>query len=113
MDNNSIGQRIRYERVQAGWSQEKLAEFADVSRVHISAIERGEKAPSLEPVVMIANALKISVDKILGENLTVRTGEGRDPLLPILLDCTPEENSIIVRNASELKEILRGFKIKK
>ena len=43
-----LGQKIRYERVKRGLSQEDLEEKSSVSRRTISEIERGERKPTLE-----------------------------------------------------------------
>ena len=40
-----IGDRIRAYRNQKGWSQEYLAEKADVHHTYIGQLERSEKTP--------------------------------------------------------------------
>lgn len=49
IDIESIGSRVKYHRLRNKISQEELAELAQVSRVHISYLERGERIPSMEP----------------------------------------------------------------
>ena len=39
---NSIGKKVRFLRLEKGLSQEKLAESVNMSREHISCIERGK-----------------------------------------------------------------------
>ena len=46
-------------RNKAGMTQAKLAEKTNLSVDQISRIERGERAPSLESIEKISNALKI------------------------------------------------------
>ena len=46
-----------------------MAEKAELSRVHISCIERGERVPSLAAVINIANALNVTVDELVSDNL--------------------------------------------
>lgn len=43
IDIESIGSRVKYHRLRNKISQEELAELAQVSRVHISYLERGER----------------------------------------------------------------------
>ena len=56
-----LGEAIRAERKKASFSQEKLAERADLSTVFISRIERAKESPSLDSLVKIARALGVRV----------------------------------------------------
>ena len=59
-----IGLRIAALRKLAGLSQEQLAERAGLQRTHISRIEAGKYAVTLETVQAIAEALGMTVDII-------------------------------------------------
>ena len=50
-------------------TQEQVAEKADVVNSYVGVIERGEKKPSINTLVKIANALNCSVDYLLGDSL--------------------------------------------
>ena len=52
-----LGEAVRAARKRAGFSQEKLAEKADLSTVFISRIERGVESPSVDNLVKVARAL--------------------------------------------------------
>ena len=53
-------------RKQKGWSQEKLAQEADISYNTLIKIERnGIKNPKIETVIKIANALDITIDELI------------------------------------------------
>lgn len=56
-----LGEAVRAKRKEAGFSQEKLAEKADLSTVFISRIERGVESPSVDNLVKIAKALGVRV----------------------------------------------------
>lgn len=60
-----LGKRVRELRLQAGLSQEKLAELADLDRTYISGIERGVRNVSLLNIVEIARALGITASQLL------------------------------------------------
>ena len=60
-----FGQRVREERIKQGYSQEELAELADVHRTYIGMIERAEKNITLKNIEKIANALKIKPEELL------------------------------------------------
>jgi transcriptional regulator with XRE-family HTH domain len=64
-----IGQRIAALRKLAGLSQEQLSERAGLQRTHISRIEAGKYAVTLETIQAIAEALGMTVD-IVDERLS-------------------------------------------
>ncbi len=65
MESLSIGRNIRKYRMAQNLRQEDLAEKTGLSVNYIGAIERGEKLPSLETFIDIANTLNVSADMIL------------------------------------------------
>jgi transcriptional regulator with XRE-family HTH domain len=60
-----LGGRIRDERTRRSLSLEELAEKARVSRSMLSAVERGEKAPSVLILDQIATGLGTSMARLL------------------------------------------------
>jgi len=60
-----LGEAIRAKRRKARFSQEKLAEKANLSTVFISRVERGKESPSLESLVKIARALGVRVRSLV------------------------------------------------
>ena len=80
MELESIGRNIRKYRLMKKLRQEDLAELANLTNNYIGAIERGEKIPSLETLIVIINALGVSADMILVD--VIDTGyEVKDSLL--------------------------------
>ena len=69
MDYQLLGKNIRKYRLQLGLNQEELAEKVGCSSSHIGQIENNRGIPSLERVVMIANALHTTVDHLLMDSL--------------------------------------------
>ena len=59
-----IGLRILTLRKMREWSQDELARRAGLQRTHISRIEQGKYAVTLESVQAIAEALGMTVDLI-------------------------------------------------
>ena len=60
-----FGDRVQSLRNQAGISQEKLAEMAEMHRTYVSGIERGERNVSLINIMRLASALNVSVSKLM------------------------------------------------
>lgn len=67
-----LGKRVRHLRLRRGWSQEALAEKADLDPTYVGDIERGQRNPSYLSLVKLARALNIS----LPELLRIRPGRG-------------------------------------
>lgn len=66
MDKKEIGSRIQSSRRVRGYKQESFAEALDLSTSFIAAMERGEKMPSAETLIKVAETLDVSADWLLG-----------------------------------------------
>ena len=73
LNYQTIGKRIRLLRKQQQLSQMTLAEMVDKSPTYISLVENGQKGPSLETLIDVANALKVTMDVLLAEYLEQNT----------------------------------------
>ena len=109
LDSKSIGARIRYYRNKKKLSQEALAEIVSVNNDHISRIEGGHLRPSLQLLVSIANALEVSVDDILVDNLTHPNATTGDAIHTLLLDCNDNEKSMLTKTMTFMKAQLSEF----
>lgn len=67
LDAVVVGNVIADFRKQKGISQEVLSGLADIGRTHLSAIERGERKPTLETLYRISCALDIKMSDIVKE----------------------------------------------
>lgn len=63
--NVEIGANIQAAREKAGYTQEKLSELIGVSPNHMSAIERGVSAVSLDALRTICGLFAVSADSII------------------------------------------------
>ena len=60
-----IGKRITELRKRLGWTQEELAERADLTPQFISYAESGKRAMRPENLLKLSSALKVSADYLL------------------------------------------------
>ncbi|GAG34078.1 unnamed protein product [marine sediment metagenome] len=60
-----VGEKIRKYRLKKGWTQEQLALDADLHRAYIGQVERGEKNIGVKNLEKIANALGVSIKKLI------------------------------------------------
>jgi transcriptional regulator with XRE-family HTH domain len=65
MDKKSLlGKRIREIRKSQAISQEQLAERAGISAQYVSNIERGKENPTLDLLLRLAEALRVSLGQM-------------------------------------------------
>ena len=62
--SQAFGKRVRALRVEAGLSQEKLAEKAGMHPTYLSDIERGQRNPTLEVISRLAKALGVRIREL-------------------------------------------------
>lgn len=67
LDSKIVGKVIADFRKRKNISQEVISGLADIGRTHLSAIERGERKPTLETLYRIANALDVNMSDIVIE----------------------------------------------
>lgn len=60
-----VGERIKVRREELGLTQAQLADELGVTHQHVSGIESGASAPSLELLVRVARRLGDSTDYLL------------------------------------------------
>ena len=65
LDTTNIGDSIRAHRKRAGLTQRKLGELARIGISNISSYENG-KIPCLYNAIAIADALRVSLDDLIG-----------------------------------------------
>lgn len=76
VDCKIIGERLRAYRIQKGWSQEILAEKAELHHTYIGQLERGEKNATIESIYKVTTALDIPLSALF-ENISP-SSETRD-----------------------------------
>ncbi len=59
LNSKDVGTVIRRFRKEKGLSQEVVSSIADIGRTHLSAIERGERRPTLETFFRLSEALGV------------------------------------------------------
>lgn len=61
---SALGRRVRSLRDAKGWSQERLAEQADLDRSYIAGIEVGARNPSVKALERLAAALSVRISEL-------------------------------------------------
>ncbi len=107
LDYKAIGKRIRNARIKAELTQEKLSEAVGISPTHLSNIETGTTRVSLNALVRIANALRITSDDLLCDSVIKAHVQFEHDIALILKDCDEYELRVIRDLAAATKATLR------
>lgn len=107
LNYKSIGKHIREIRQRNNLSQAMLSELVDKTPSYISYIESGIKSMSLDTFVLIANALEVSPDRLLMEQLTCSERCASEEITLLLSDCTTYEMLILMDVLKSLKTSLK------
>lgn len=67
LNPKTVGAVIADFRKKKGVSQEVLSGLSNIARTHLSAIERGERKPTLETLYRICCALGVSMETVVRE----------------------------------------------
>ena len=92
MNQAAIGARIREARLKKKLTQEQLAEKADIGFYYVGEIERGIKLPSLTVFIQIVEALGVTADSLLKDELTA-SPEFNNELTAKLEKLTPKQRA--------------------
>ena len=95
MDKSALGQKLRQARQKKGYTQQVLAEIADIGNVYLGEIERGTKMPSLNIFIKLIEALDISADYILRDELTSGKEYIYDEITQKLKNLTPKQRKTV------------------
>jgi transcriptional regulator with XRE-family HTH domain len=60
-----FGRRLRELRLEKGWSQETLANLADIDRTYIPGIESGKRNLSIVVIEKLSSVFKMEISDLL------------------------------------------------
>lgn len=95
MDKVTIGVRIREARKNKELTQEMLAEMADIGVMYLGEIERGKKMPSMNVFAKIVNALEVSADYLLRDEVISGKGYVLNEITRKLEPLSPQQRKVI------------------
>lgn len=112
IDYRAIGERIRKNRNQKGWTQEELAFNIGVTSPYLSRVENGSQKPSLTTIMALAEALHVTVNDLLMDSPPIDVGAMPREIELLFDGCSDYEKKFIILSASAIKNILRQMKRK-
>ena len=102
-----VGKRVSEVRKRRGLSQQRLSEIIRKSPTYISYIEGGLKCMSLDTFVTVANALQVSADELLKDNIENTIVVSNHEFAEVISDCSEYEKRVLLAIAASAKEALR------
>ena len=111
VDLKQVGTRIKSYRRHKNITREQLSLISNSSVDLISKVEQGERSPSLDTLIAIANALEVSADDILIDSLDHSNSMVGNEIQDILLDCNHDEKEMLIRTLKFLKALFSEFGI--
>lgn len=107
LDYIYIGNMVKNYRVKNKLSQEKLAEITGLGNRHISKIENATTKLSLAALITLANALEVTPDRLLKDEIYKSKEYIRDEFASLLEDCTDDEIYVLYHSAKSIKDSIR------
>ena len=107
IDYKSIGKRIKRFRMERKLSQEDLGDRISLNPHYLSQIENGWRVPSVDTLIMIANALEVSADDLLADLLTHLNTSVEMEATRLLEGCNETECQILIRVLQFMKALLK------
>ncbi len=94
MERKGLGKRINEARKDRGFTADKLSELCNINATYLRQIEGGVKMPSLSVFIDICNALKISPDYLLQDDLKENEISKIKELTQLWENATPSQQAI-------------------
>lgn len=98
MNKTDLGRKIREARQNKKYTQQKLAEAAGIGIMYLGEIERGTKMPSLNIFIKVIEALDVSADYVLRDEVSSGGHYIYDEVTEKLKGLTPNQR----KTASEI-----------
>ncbi|SFO08298.1 Helix-turn-helix [Pseudobutyrivibrio sp. JW11] len=92
-----LGKKIKNLRIEKGLTQENLADYVGCNTSHISNIENSYTKLSLNVLLAIANALNVSVDYLLADQLNSTSTIISQEIINKLSKCNDSDKEKIIQ----------------
>lgn len=110
IDSKALGKQIRAARIRKKITQEQLAFHANITPKYLERIEVGERTPSLDVLVILADAVETGLDSLLAASRSVRKFEAFREVEEIMDDCSREETVFLTKLVAFTKAEIRKIR---
>ena len=95
MDKAILGARIREQRKKRKLTLEKFADMTGIGLVYLGEIERGAKMPSIKVFIQMLNALDISADILLRDEVAAAKPYVLNEITEQMKDLSPPQLKMV------------------
>ncbi len=67
-----VGEKLKFARINAGYTQKQMSENIHIRQAQLSKIENGKQEPDLETLGQLIDFYEVSADWVLGTGITKR-----------------------------------------
>lgn len=106
MKQIDLGKKIKEGRIEMGYTQEELGEKIDSTGAYVGQIERGERNASMAKIILIAEALNISIDYLTGNIFCQEKGGVDLKIVDELKDATNKQKELMM----DIIKIIKKYK---
>lgn len=96
-DKKLIGIRLREFRKQHGYSQERVAELADMASNYLSRIEMGKENPTVDTFLKLARAYKVELWELLNYGHELKRKEMESRICDVTKGAKEEDLRLILK----------------
>ncbi|WP_201446319.1 helix-turn-helix domain-containing protein [Burkholderia gladioli] len=103
----AVGRTVAKKRVEAGFTQEQVAEKLGLQREAIARVERGTAIPTVVRLAELAELFRCKTEDLLGESST-RTIDQANEIASVLEGVSLSDRQMLVHWLSEFAERLKA-----
>ncbi len=105
VDFRIVGNKIQKYRLENNLTQDELADLIDSSQTYLSEVEADKHRLFFDTVVAIAQALKISVDKLIADFEDSNNESTLQEILNDIRGMSPKQLELLQDNINTLKKL--------
>jgi transcriptional regulator with XRE-family HTH domain len=92
---DKFGDKLRAARKDRGLTLEQLAVLCNTSETVLRNYEKARKSPNVEMLLRICEALKVSPDYLLQDELSFAPYNNKESILKIINELTPSQSNML------------------
>lgn len=105
IDYNMIGKRLKEHRIKTKLTQEKVAEYANITTVYLSKIENGKVTPTLDTLGAICTVISADLGYIISGCQYGQKIYGNDTVVELFQACSPDVKPVALKILKELSTL--------